>query len=489
MRPSIVTFLSDEFKAAFAKAQIGEFSFIIAALGNSLGVLHRDFVSVTVGIALGTILICTLLGKKAENIFRFFSGKCPKFLVEFGKVYHNLLGEIRENVSKNTFIRLAFRQLLLTVLWFFLLSGTLLTVSWLAALTKSGEVGSILHSILTLLRRLFCLVNRAYVEQLPEEKVFEICSSAFQIFIWASAFLICIPFLIGIIDNLLAIFTNLLRNALNRRTQRDILSNNRMFDVMKAIAVITALFLFSGIFLGFAAKYLPLGIPVILFGAIAVILAISLWKQLSKLNNRLEIAFIESFNDKIETQEQINRKSILARIAAEDPWPIGIHEVILRPNYDVVGKKLSELKLRELTGSTVIAVTRGGLSTYNLSPDLQFFPGDHIILIGTHSQVTSAMGILQKESEEQHPPRDNSQFAIVNFCIGNDGTFADHALEELDLRKKYGLNVVGVQRTNEKIIDLAPSFELRGNDILLLAGTRSAIGVFKEAFPVGVGEI
>jgi K+/H+ antiporter YhaU regulatory subunit KhtT len=262
-----------------------------------------------------------------------------------------------------------------------------------------------------------------------------------------------------------------------------------MFSVMKAIAIISALFLFSGIFLGFAAKYLPLGVPVILFGAIAFILATFLWKQLSRLNNRLEIAFIESFNDRIETQEQISSKSVLARVAAKNPWPIGIHELFLRANHEVVGKKLSELKLRESTGATVIAVTRGGLSTYNLSPDLQFFPGDHIILIGTQTQIVMAKAILLKETEDPHQLRDNSQFGIVNFCIGNDVAFIGHALGTLDLRKRYGLNVVGVQRSDEKIIDLNPAFELRGNDILLLAGTRSAIGTFKEAFPAAVGEL
>jgi CPA2 family monovalent cation:H+ antiporter-2 len=471
------------FKAAFSKAQIGEFSFVIAVLGNSLGVLHSGFMSVTVGVALGTILICAILSSRADGIFSFFSSRCPRFLVEFGKTYHNLLNGIKDHISKNEFIRLTIKRLLLAMLWFFLLSGTLFTVSWIAALTKSGEFGDGLSSILRFLSKIFSAIGGAYTEKMPDEKVFEISSNVLQLCIWAVAFLICIPFLVGIVKSVQAIFTDLIRNSFSLRAQNELL-NNRAFAVMKAVFAIAALFLFSGIFLGIASRYLPGGVPVILFGTIALILGISLWRQLSKLNNRLELAFIESFNDKIETQEQINRKSILARAAEKNPWPVEIHEISIKGNHEIVGKKLSDVRLRELTGTTMLAVTRGGLSTYSLGPDMQFFPGDHLILIGTQSQIAAAKAILLKEIEGVAPKRENAQFDIMNFCVGADKNFIGKILSALNLRQKYGLNVVGIQRGGDKITDVKPDLELRENDILLLAGTRFAIGMFRQKFSI-----
>ncbi|MDR0742173.1 MAG: cation:proton antiporter [Puniceicoccales bacterium] len=471
------------FKAAFSKAQIGEFSFVIAVLGNSLGVLHKDFMSVTVGVALGTILICSILSNQADRIFGFFYSRCPNFLKEFGKTYHHLLGEIKDNVSKNMLIGLIIRQLLLALLWLFLLSGTLFSVSWLAALTKSGEFGHVLSSILKFLSKVFCMISKSYAEQLPEEKIFEISSNVFQSCIWVAAFLICIPFLVGIIKNIQEIFTNLIKSSLNKRTQNELL-HNRAFNVMKAISVIAALFLFSGIFLGIASRYLPHGVPVILFGSIAVVLAIFLWQQLSKLNNKLELAFIKNFNDRIESQEQLHRKSILAKAAANNPWPIEIHEILLQSNYDSVGKELSELKLRELTGVTIIAIARGGLTSYKLSPNSQLFPGDHIILIGTEFQINDAKTILLKESEEKKPKRTNAQFDILNFCIGSDKNFVGNILSTLCFRQKYNLNIVGIQRKDEKISDIRPDMELMEDDILLLVGTTTTINAFKKEFSI-----
>ncbi|MDR1432871.1 MAG: cation:proton antiporter [Puniceicoccales bacterium] len=470
------------FKAAFAKAQIGEFSFVIAALGNALGVLHKDFMSVTVGVALGTILICSILGNRADSIFQFFHSRCPKVLAEFGRTYHNLLNEVKDNISKNAFVRLAVRQLLLAMLWFFLLSGVLFFVSWLASLTQKGEFGTALSATLAFMKKCLYFVNASYAEQLSEESVLRISSDVFQLCIWATAFLICIPFLIGIVQSIQAIFINLARKAFNKRTQQELLSI-RLFGVAKAISVIAALFLFSGIFLGIASRYLPSGVPVILFGTIAIVLGASLWRQLSKLNSRLELAFIESFNDKIETQEQINRKSILAKAAEKNPWPIEIQEITLRPNHGVVGKQLSDIRLRELTGTTIIAITRSGLSTYRLGPDTQFFPGDHIILMGTRAQIDDAKTLLLVEIDGPIK-RDNSQFDILNFCIGTDKGFVGCLLSSLHLRQRYGLNVVGIQRNDEKIIDVKSNMELMENDILLLAGTKSSIGRFQAEFAI-----
>ncbi|MDR3144409.1 MAG: cation:proton antiporter [Puniceicoccales bacterium] len=471
------------FKAAFSKAQIGEFSFIIAGLGDSLHVLHKDFMSVTVGIALGTILICSVLSSKVDAIFQFLHSKCTNSMMEFGKAYHNILGEIKDNISKNTFIKLTMRQLLLATLWFFLLSGTLFTVSWLATLTKSGEFGVVVAKVLKFFSKIFYYVDPSYVAQWQTKKVSEISSNVFQLCIWAAAFLLCTPFLVGIVKSIQAIFVALIKNSFSRKTQDELL-NNRVFGVMKAVFVIAALFLFSGIFLGIASRYLPHGVPVALFVIVVIFSTILLWKQLSKINNRMELAFIESFNSKIESQEQINRKAVLAKAADSDPWPIAIHEIAIRANHDVVGKRIADLQLRKLTGTTVIAIARGGVSTYALSPESQIFPGDHVIVMGMPSQIENAKAILLKDAEGPQPKRDYSQFDILSFCIGGDENFAGKILSSLSLRQKFGINVVGIQRKNDKIIDIKPDMELRANDILLLVGTKSAIGVFRKEFSI-----
>jgi K+/H+ antiporter YhaU regulatory subunit KhtT len=69
--------------------------------------------------------------------------------------------------------------------------------------------------------------------------------------------------------------------------------------------------------------------------------------------------------------------------ASNNSWLIEIHEITLQPHHDSVGKELCELKLRELTRSSIIAIARGGLTSYKHNPKSRLFPGDCLILIGT----------------------------------------------------------------------------------------------------------
>lgn len=471
------------FKAAFSKAQIGEFSFVIATLGNSLGVLHKDFISVTVGVALGTILLCSLLEKKMNSIYTFFSSKTPRFLSECCTAYTNLIAEIKDNASKNGFLRLIFKQLLATILWIFLLSGTLYLVSKLAIITRSGEFGKMISRGLIAMQELLCKLSPSCAHQIASQNnVFEMSTNLLQLIIWSCAFLLCIPFLAGVVKNVYHIFVALINDTLGRRMQ-SALAKNKVLDVIHAMLVVAAIFLFSGIFLGIAARYLPGGVPIALFGTIAIILGVMSWKNLSLLNNRIELAFIKSFNDKIETSDQINRRSILARAAKDTPWSIILHEVVLKPNHDIIGKQLSDIQLRERTGTNIIAITRGGVSTYRITPDTQFFPNDSIILLGTQQQINNAKQILLAENTVADAPRHkNAQFDMLSFCIGNDQNFTGHLLSDLHLRQKFGINVIGIQRDNEQMTEIKPNIELRNNDILLLAGTKYAIADFQSAF-------
>jgi CPA2 family monovalent cation:H+ antiporter-2 len=60
----------------------------------------------------------------------------------------------------------------------------------------------------------------------------------------------------------------------------------------------------------------------------------------------------------------------------------------------VVGKSLGELRLRAVTGATLVAVRREGKLLLNPGPELQFQADDIAVLIGDQSQVNKALCVL-----------------------------------------------------------------------------------------------
>ncbi|MDX1383544.1 MAG: cation:proton antiporter, partial [Thermoanaerobaculia bacterium] len=58
------------------------------------------------------------------------------------------------------------------------------------------------------------------------------------------------------------------------------------------------------------------------------------------------------------------------------------------------GRSLRELELRRRSGATVIAVVRDGRSQLNPEPDLSLTPGDCLVLMGSHEEIDRAFDLL-----------------------------------------------------------------------------------------------
>jgi CPA2 family monovalent cation:H+ antiporter-2 len=439
------------FRAAFCQAQIGEFSFVIAALGSSLGVVDKNFVSITSGVAIGTILISSTLNRRSTQIFNFLRERCPTFLKEIGTFYHNILHSADSQLSKNDLISIVSKPALKAILWFFLLSGTLYSVSYLAAFTNTGRFNHIFQL------------------------------EIMQTIIWALTFLMCLPFLVGLTKNVNDILFGVLGSLTGDRIKNK-QAQARAFGILKYITSLIVLFFFSGIFLGIAAKYLPSGISILTFGLAIVVIGVLLWRKLVKVNNKLEHTFIANFNYKTETREQRQRASILKQTTDKYPWPVIISEVVLKSSYDVVGLRISDVSLRSRAGTTIIAITRHGYTDYNPPPDTMLFPEDRVILLGEQAQVHRAMAILKAESDQKSVKK--SEFNLSQVCIGNHEDFVGKALAQVKLRKTYGVSVVGIQRNSEKIVDITAETELLQDDILLLTGSGHDILEFKSKLGV-----
>ncbi|HKL58040.1 MAG TPA: TrkA C-terminal domain-containing protein, partial [Sphaerochaeta sp.] len=60
-------------------------------------------------------------------------------------------------------------------------------------------------------------------------------------------------------------------------------------------------------------------------------------------------------------------------------------------------------------------------------------------------------------------------------------SFVDQTIEELNLRKKYHLNVIVVLRDDKAISEITPDLVLQTEDILVVGGTNDAIKKFEKA--------
>jgi K+/H+ antiporter YhaU regulatory subunit KhtT len=79
-----------------------------------------------------------------------------------------------------------------------------------------------------------------------------------------------------------------------------------------------------------------------------------------------------------------------------------VDEVTVRAGAWVVGRTLQEIRLRSLTGSTAVAVTRGDVDHFSPPADMLLEPGDVITVVGDDAARARARDLI---SATQEPPQ------------------------------------------------------------------------------------
>ncbi|MEW6488202.1 MAG: cation:proton antiporter [Thermodesulfobacteriota bacterium] len=154
-------------------------------------------------------------------------------------------------------------------------------------------------------------------------------------------------------------------------------------------------------------------------------------------------------------------------IQAAHPWGVTLDEVRVGSDSLAAGRCIKDLALRSRTGASIIAVDRAGRSLFDLGPDFQVFPGDRLVLVGAPDALARAREALQATAFEEAQP---TPFRIGEVAVSEGSTWAGRSLAEIDLRGRHGVNVIGIQRGEERLTAPEPGEVLRTGDRLVVAG-------------------
>ncbi len=103
-------------------------------------------------------------------------------------------------------------------------------------------------------------------------------------------------------------------------------------------------------------------------------------------------AKIHDLNTKTRKSIQENAKYSLESLTPHiqlPGWQVisNMRPIILGPEHKAIGKTLLELNLRQITGASVISVTRAALGTTHPHPDFVFEAGDVVYILGTSAEL------------------------------------------------------------------------------------------------------
>lgn len=165
-------------------------------------------------------------------------------------------------------------------------------------------------------------------------------------------------------------------------------------------------------------------------------------------------------------------------LTSQSPWELLLEEVKLRSDSSMSGRNIGEMALRTLTGASIVAVARAGYSYYDPDADFRLFPGDRLVLLGNAENLEQARRILKERVNTER--KDEKTFRMKEVLIQEDSSWVGRRLSDLDLRRRQGVSVIGIQRGDQRIISPQPEEVVQSADILLVIGSPEAIHGFQE---------
>lgn len=415
--------LKTAMRCSFSMAQIGEFAFIIATLGLSLGVVEDFLYPVVVTVSVITTFLTPYMIRGAVPIYNGIESHLPK-------VWISRINKISDIAPSNVDR-----------------SGN----NWKPLLTQMA-VNTLIYSVLTIaVMSIMLTIGEDFMASIiPEGFANPLCALL--------TVLLAAPFLRAMVmkKNKSEEFKALWTGSRHNRAPL-------VFTII-ARGVLAIMYIFY-----ICNHLLDYSDSIIICIAIAAISGIVYSRSMKNSSIRMERLFIQNLRSKDMAARAAGKKRPLfeGRLLDRD---IHIAEVEVPQDTLWAGKTLAELNLAKRFGVHVSSIQRGRQHIHIPSGGDMLFPGDKLHAIGTDDQLTKLNAALQQEQFSDEMELDQPEMRLRRFAIGNNSILLGKSLVTSGLRDKYNCMLVGMEEDQESLSAVTPTYKFEVGDILWIVG-------------------
>lgn len=346
-------------------AQIGEFSFLIAALGLKLGQTSDFLYPIAVTVSGITTLLTPLLIKSSDGLVTWFDRVAPSKFVHYLASYTRWIGQWKEGRHPTMTGRLIRR-------W-----------AWQMALNLALVAG--------------VFIAAAYVAQGRPDWVSFLPGGTEWInaILWLTAVFLSLPLIIATYRKLQALGL-LIAEIAAARLKKEPRAAAIQTVIANTIPVAGALGMGLHLLVLSAAVLPSWRILIVLLLVLAAITAL-LWRDFIKVYSKAQFALEETFSQPPPSRHE-HPSSALAGLLKEAE----IAALTVAERSPCKGRLIRELALRTRTGASIVAIERAGTNLVNPGPDEELLVGDQVLLLGKHAQLDAARSYLL---ESVSPPQ------------------------------------------------------------------------------------
>ena len=417
--------LKSAMRCGFSMAQIGEFSFIIASLGLSLGVISKFLYPVVVAVSVITTFLTPYMIRLSKPCYTTLEQRLPINWIK-------RLNRISVNQSTTATDQNLWKRLLIQML-------------------RNTIIYSILSAAITAIMLTFFV---PFMDKLLGN----------QLHFWTD--IIC-----GLLTILL--ISPFLRAIVMKKNHSEefkaLWTDNRLNRLPLIFTILVRLLIALSFIFYICNRLTQFSNALIICIGIALLVLMILSRSLKQRSIRLERMFIQNLRSRDIEAQVLGKKKPLYEGHLLDR-DVHIAEIDVPDDSTWVGKTLGELQVGRRFGVHVSSILRGRRRINIPGGDTVLFPNDRIQVIGSDDQLANFNAIINKELHQDDPDIEKREMKLRQIIVNSNSPFIGKTLQESGIRDIYNCMVVGLEEGEENLTAMSPARRFEKGDIIWIVG-------------------
>jgi len=409
--------LKTSIQTGMSMAQIGEFSFIIATLGLSLGVISDFLYPIAVTVSAITTLTTPYMIKASPKVITWVEHKIPERVMT--RLNNYTINAQSANATKD---------------WHQMIK---------ISITNSLIYSVILITIIFAFSRYLAPI---FFDQFGKSLTTRIIASLITLVAMS-------PFLWAIIARN---FKSELRSRLLAQEKY-----RALVYIVSLFKIALAVFFISFMLRAYFSNSVTVSSVIIILFFLVVFR-----KKVQRFYNYFEDRFKTNLNVKDNQAENV------AKMA---PWDSHIVVIKVPANSPIIGKKLSELQWREKVGVNVASIMRGEHCIRIPKANEIIYPYDELGLIGTDEQLAEMELIIVPRTLHSSRMQEAPSVVLHALTVQQNSPNIGKTIRNSGLKEKTHGLVVGIERDGQRFLNPESNWMLMPGDIVWIVGDPNKI--------------
>ena len=422
--------LKSAMRCGFSMAQIGEFSFIIASLGLSLGVISDFLYPVVVAVSVITTFLTPYMIRFATPVYNSLERRLPTRLIQL----LNHLSMSHPSTKEHSKWKKLLTQMTINTMIYSILTTAVITVmfTFVLPITRKILPGWELHWYANAITGILTIL---FISPFLRAIVMKKNHSDEWKALWAESNVNRLPLLFTI--------------------------------VVRVIIAVSFIFYICNYLSRFSSAVM------ITIGLLVVSLII-ISRTIKQRSIRLERLFILNLRSRdIAAQVHGKKRPLYEGRLLDRDVHIAVFDVPMDSMW--MGCSLKQLKLGQKYGVHITSILRANHRLNIPDGEYVIYPGDKLEIIGSDDQLNKFKQAVEKEVFGEDLYLEDREMKLRQMIIGEGSQFIGKTLIESGIRDIYSCMVVGLEEGKENLSPVRPNRKFQEGDIIWVVGEEEAL--------------